>query len=409
MRSSIGPEPTPPEPVPFVVFHRHELPGLVARNGALALADVQPVGALAIRTPAGSFTYVPTDDTIEIVEGEEPARTVVAMDEDAFDGLVHDLETTPGLFYGGRVEVVRGNPLRFVRWEPALRALFHGLPIYDPETIDLRDRHGGPLDPSRSFALDDLADRFDDVRDHFETAGYAHVRGVFTPDEVAGFLEDAAVLRDEAREGDQESWWGRTADGEAVLTRVLRAATRPRLRALYDDARVQRIASVPATPLVAKHTEGCDAVTVLWKIPNVREGLADLPWHRDCGMGGHARNCPAIVMTICLNDGSAAAGELRVLPGSHRASFPFVDGTDRAAPRGVSIGVTAGDVTIHATDVMHASLPPTSEVGPHRISVLLDFVSPGAGHHRGGRHYNDVLLGADDGQVAHLADRVGRG
>jgi ectoine hydroxylase-related dioxygenase (phytanoyl-CoA dioxygenase family) len=391
----------------FRAFHTDTLPALIERNAALALGDVQSIGALGIRTPSGAYSYVPGPDTIEVVEGDDVAKTVVSMDDESFDGLVRDLETTPGLFYGGRVEIVRGNPLRFVRWEPALRAIFHGLPIYDPATIDLRDRSGEPIDPARAFTLDEVREHFDDVRHFFETVGYLHVRGVFSADETQGFLDDAAVLRADAREGDQQSWWGKTTGGDTVLTRVLRAAGRPRLRALYDDERVKLIASVPAAPLESKNTDGRDAVTVLWKLPDIREGLADLPWHRDCGMGGHALNCPSIVMTICLNDGSAAAGELRALPGSHRASFPFIDGNDQAAPRGVSLEVTAGDVTIHSTDVMHASMPPTSSDGPHRISVLLDFVTPNAGHHRGGGHYNDVLLGADDGQVAHLADKVG--
>jgi len=393
--------------IDFRQFHRDELPALVERHGALALADVQPIGALGIRTPSGAYTYVPGPDTIEVVEGDDAAKTVVSMDDESFDGLVRDLETTPGLFYGGRVEVVRGNPLRFVRWEPALRAIFHGLPIYDPNTVDLRDRNGAPLDPAQSFTMDDVGNHFADVRHFFETAGYLHVRGVFTDAEVDGFLEDAEIMRGKAREGDQRSWWGKTADGESVLTRVLNAAVRPRLRALYDDDRVLAIAAVPSVPLDATNTDGQDAVTVLWKLPNIREGLADLPWHRDCGMGGHAIKCPSIVMTICLNVGSAEAGELRALPGSHRTSFPFIDGTDQHAPRGVSLDVSRGDVTIHYTDVMHASMPPTSDVGPHRISILLDFTTPDAGHHRGERHYNDVLLGADDGQVAHLADKFG--
>ena len=43
-----------------------------------------------------------------------------------------------------------------------------------------------------------------------------------------GFLEDAAVMHDHATEGDRKSWWGMTADGESVVTRVLNAAIRPR-------------------------------------------------------------------------------------------------------------------------------------------------------------------------------------
>jgi ectoine hydroxylase-related dioxygenase (phytanoyl-CoA dioxygenase family) len=112
-------------------------------------------------------------------------------------------------------------------------------------------------------------------------------------------------------------------------------------------------------------------------------------------------------MSICLTDGSPEAGELRVLPGSHTGSFPFVDGRDVRAPEGVAVCVGAGDLSLHYSDVMHASLPPTTPDGPERISVLLAFVPPDAGHHRGGRHYNDVLLGAEDGQVDHLGQRLG--
>ena len=69
------------------------------------------------------------------------------------------------------------------------------------------------------------------MRDFLATCGYVLVREVFTPDEIAGFLEDADVLRDEAREGDKMSWWGRDANGDTVLCRVLRAASRPRASA----------------------------------------------------------------------------------------------------------------------------------------------------------------------------------
>jgi hypothetical protein len=62
---------------------------------------------------------------------------------------------------------------------------------------------------------------------------------------------------------------------------------------------------------------------------------------------------------------------------------------------------------LHYSDVMHASLPPTSAEGPHRVSALVAFVPPDAGHHRGARHYNDVLLGRPGGQVEHLVDRLG--
>jgi ectoine hydroxylase-related dioxygenase (phytanoyl-CoA dioxygenase family) len=391
-------------PIDFEQFHREELPArLAAGNGALAADDARKIGPLAIRTPAGTFTYVPADGTVDIVEGDATAKTVIAIDDAAWQGLVRDLDTPPGLLYGGRVETVRGNPLRFVRWEPALRAMYHGRPVYDAAIVDL---HG--FDPTASFTMPDVANDTDTMRGFLDACGYVIARDVFTPEEISDFLEDADVLRDEAREGDKMSWWGRDAKGETVLCRVLRAASRPRLRALHDDPRVLALSNLASQPVASRRKTDNDGVTVLWKRPDVKEGLADLPWHRDCGMGGHALNCPTLIMTICLTDGSAAAGELRALPGSQHMTHPTVDGTEAGAPRGVSFGVKAGDVSLHYSDVLHASMPPTSAEGPHRISLLLGFSPEGAGHHRGERHYNDVLLSREDGLVPHLVDHVGQ-
>jgi ectoine hydroxylase-related dioxygenase (phytanoyl-CoA dioxygenase family) len=392
------------DPLDFDHFHRAVLPArLGAGNGALAVEDARKIGPLAIRTSAGTFTYVPAGDTIEIVEGDDGAKTVIALDDESWQGLVRDLDTPPGLLYGGRVETVRGNPLRFVRWEPALRAMYHGRPVYDPARVDL---HG--VDPAATFTMSDVATQTERVRDFLDTCGYVVVREVFTAPEIVGFLEDADVLGDEAAEGDKMSWWGRDVHGEMVLCRVLRAASRPRLRALHRDRRVLALADLAPVPVSAKRKTDNDGVTVLWKRPQVTEGLADLPWHRDCGMGGHALNCPGFVLTICLTEGSAAAGELRALPGSHHMTHPTIDGTEADAPRGMSLAVSAGDVSFHYSDVLHASMPPTSVAGPHRISVLLGFSPEGGGHHRGERHYNDVLLSRDDGLVPHLVDHVGR-
>ena len=336
------------------------------------------------------------------------ADTVVDLGFDDFAGLVSDLDTAPGLFYGNRVTVSKGKPLRFVRWEPGLRALFHGRPIFDPETVDLRDRHGEPLDPTRRFPFESLTDPdvAADATHFLVTTGYVVVSGVFDRDDVGSFLEAAGRLEAGATPGDGRSWWGRTSDGTEILNRVLNAADRarsgrPARRSPGPSGRCGRPGD-----LVSRTMDGVHPVTVLWKRPDAAEGLGDLPWHRDCGMGGHALNCPTTVMTICLTDGSPGAGALKALPGSHAGSFPFVDGRDTRAPEGVTMSVTAGDVSLHYSDVMHASMPPTSVEGPHRISALLAFVPPVAGHHRGERHYNDVLLGGEGGQVEHLAHRL---
>jgi len=415
------------DPSSFHTFHRDVLPGRIAAgNGAMAHRDLAPLGSVAIRTDAGAYTFLPTaaeagTGTIEIVEGDECADTVVELDLSSWLGLASDLDTAPGLFYSGRATVPIGNPMRFVRWEPGLRALFHGLPVFDPETVDLRDRHGVQLDTRRSFdfaAVESSPEAQADASHFMTTAGYLVVTGVFSDGEVAALRRGADAAESAARPADEVSWWGRTEDGEEVLTRVLNAAARPELAPLPDDDRLLHLVGLCPEPLVVKGAGKRDSVTVLWKRRNVAEGLSDLPWHRDCGMGGHATNCPSVVMTICLTDGSAASGELRALPGSHKGSYPFIDGRDVDAPEGVPLDVTAGDVSLHFTDVMHASMPPADstadgggtadqEMAPERISVLLGFVRPTHANHLGRAHYNDVLLGGEGGQVEHLADRLG--
>ena len=143
------------EDLDFQAFHRDELPRRIAAgNGALAAPAVARQGSLAFRLPGGeAYTYEPRDGAIVVSQGDADADTVIGIAAEAWEGLVHDYESAPGLLYGRRVECLRGDAMRFVRWEPGLRALYGGRPIYDPERASLRDRDGAPLDPERTFAL----------------------------------------------------------------------------------------------------------------------------------------------------------------------------------------------------------------------------------------------------------------
>ena len=75
------------DPLDFDRFHRDVLPArLAAGNGALAVGDARLIGPLAIQTPSGTYTYVPGTDTIDIVEGDANAKTVIALDDDVVAG-----------------------------------------------------------------------------------------------------------------------------------------------------------------------------------------------------------------------------------------------------------------------------------------------------------------------------------
>jgi len=396
----------------FEAFHARDLPGWLAQGrGALAAADRAPIGSLAFRVEqrgcVASFTYIPQPDGVALERGDSGADVVVEIAAERWSGLVDDLESAPGLLYAGACRVVRGDPMRFVRWEPKLRAIYQGRPIFELDSPPaLRDENGRALDPRRRFATGD--DR-EEMAQFLRSAGYLVVRGVFGADEVAALRIDAAALRGEAREGDRTSWWGRDSAGRATLCRVIAAARRERMAALYDDSRIRSLVALSEFDLAPRKRDDYEAVSVLWKNPGMAEGLSDLPWHRDCGMGGHAVMCPLLIVTLNLTAGNADAGELRMLPGSWRSSVPFFEASDPRAPAGVGLEVAPGDVSLHYGDVMHAAPPPRRtgpwrDDGSFRTSVLLGFTPRDAiAHHRGEGGYNDVLLGNADGQVDHLA------
>jgi len=385
----------------FERYHREELPAhLAADRGAVAAHALAGLAPLAFRLRTGAaYTYARRGDAVEVVAGDSDATTVIELDHEAWEGLVHELEAPAGLLYAGRLSCTRGNAMQLMAWEAGLRALYTGRPAYDPERLDLRDRSGAVLDVERCFTL---ADETEDMAHFLRTAGYLFVRDVLRDDEIEGMLAEAGALQAEARKGDQLSWWGKDAAGAEILCRVTRAASKPRLGALPADPRVLALAKLAGGDLVHKRGEG-DGVTVIFKRPDMVEGLGDLPWHRDCGMGGHAVLCPTLVLSLYLVEATPRTGELVMLPGSHQASFNTVHAGQRDAPRGAHFAARAGDVSLHFGDTMHAAPPPRGRApAAYRTSAILGFSRPDARHHRGEKSYNAVLHAHADGQIDHL-------
>lgn len=387
--------------IDFDEFHRGELPRRLADGrGAHAARAVAKLGSLALRTKTGSaYTLAACAGGLALAPGDAGADTVIELDAEDWQGLVHDYEAAAGLLYGSRVRCLRGDAMKFVLWEPALRHLYTGREIFDAGALDLQDSHGAALDPARVFRFGDDAEE----QSHFlRSAGYLLVRGVFAQAEIDAFLAEARELAAEARPGDKLSWWSKDARGVEVLCRVTRAADRPRLAALPSDRRVLALAALARTALVHRKGEG-NGVTVIFKNPSIREGLSDLPWHRDCGMGGHALICPVLIVSTYLTPANRETGELRFLPGSHtRTCGSFIDPAAAGAPRGVSFDAQPGDVSVHYGDVMHAAPPPArSDLAGYRISAITGFGPPASRVHRG-KSYNEALHRRDDGQIEHL-------
>jgi hypothetical protein len=367
--------------------------------------SLRPLG-IRIRETGEEVTYRERDRGISVATGLDSAKTAIELSLESWEQLTRDLESSAGLIYGDRVVRLEGDLMDLMQWEPALRWMFVRRPVYDATAVDLRSPSGRNLDPCHGFRLDDDPE---EMKEYLRTVGYLWIRGVFSAEEVATLQAEAEELRLEAREGDQESWWGKTEEGESVVCRVLRAGTKEKMRSLRSDERLTRFAEFCDVPMKAKQApEDKDGVTVLWKQPGVAEGLGDLPWHRDCGMGGHASMCPTAVQSIFLGPNTPEAGQIRFLPGSWQTSLAFAEGDAESAPEGVAPPAEPGDVTFHYGDGLHVAPPPTGSKGPFRSCVLIGYQREGASHHLGGRHYNDVLLGSEDGQIENMTKIAAR-
>jgi len=388
------------EAIDFDEFHLVELPKRIEQgSGALAAPDLAGVGTIGFRTPDGAaFTYVPSPDTIEIWSGDAAADTLVEMSREAFSDFANELRTCFGLMYAGLIEVTRGDFGWFERWEPALRAMYHDRPIIDPAALGV----GADLD--RSFTLDDSDD---DLRSFFTEKGFLHLRGVLSVDEIAALSADVERARVAARPDDGASWWATHADGEQVCCRVIYLGRQSELIAgLGDDARFRRLAALGGGGLEPE-VDCLDGHSVVIKHPEITAGLSDLPWHRDCGLGGHPVLCPTVAIGIQLDRASPETGQLHFLAGSHRGSSHPLKPGDEATQPVVAIDTEPGDVTVHFGHVLHAAPPPSGD-GPGRRAVYvtfsrpetLDFVGPGNG-------YNDVLF-ERDGQVHSVEELTAR-
>ena len=316
----------PTDQLEFGRFHEDELPRrLAAGHGALARDLAARLGPLTVGLPDGrAYTYVATDDSIEIRPGDEKTATKIELDPEVWLNLVQDLESGPGLLYSRRGKVRQGKGPVFLEWESGWRAMYHGRPIFDPAdqaSEGLLDRRGQPLDLSRKFDLDsDL----DDMVHFMKQAGFVLIGEAFSPEEVADFWQASEDLYQQAHPDDKSSWWGKSSKGQTVLTRVLDGSGHPSLQGLEDEVRLTRLVQA-VEPGLIPNFDGDDFISVLYKNPDMVEGLSDLPWHRDCGMGGHAIMCPTINLSIFLSEATEATGPLKALPGSHRGSVPFID------------------------------------------------------------------------------------
>lgn len=379
-------------------FARVELPSLVERHGQLVAADLVGAPALAFRTPAHACTWrvldTPAGATVRVEDGVDDAATVVELDDETFSAVINELLTASGAVQSGRARIVHGQLAGWQRWEPAIQSLCTGRPIYSPAVWDtLVDRTGAALDLTQRFLPgDDPAD----MAHFFRTAGYLHVRGVFTADEIARYAAGVEDARRRTTPGDGFSWWSVNRDGDEVVTRINHLERfSPAIDELVHDPRLQRLATI-ADPGLRPCDDRLDGPMVFIKNSNVVKGNGDLRWHVDDGSGGHSVMCPLVQAGVQLDHASAENGQLRVLAGSHRyTKHWYLWGEETDLPV-VAIDTDPGDVTLHYGDTMHTTPPPTAE-GAGRRALYVKFAEDKTFDWVPAHcHYNDVLYRRDD-------------
>lgn len=381
-------------PHPFVTFHREELPSLNRRHGALVADDLRGVPGLAFRIEDGTtFTWTAAADGVRAVAGDAGAGTLVELSEATFSELLDELLTASGAERTGRARVVRGTLAGWQRWEPAIQALVSGRAIYGSDVrASLVDAEGRPLDLLRSFHVDEDEE---EMRWFLETAGYLHLRAVFTADEVARFGAEVERCRAATTPGDPFSWWSVDAAGEELVTRInYLDRFSEALLDLAHEPRLTHFARLAGAELRVCD-DRLDGPMVFIKHANVVKGNGDLVWHVDDGIGGHPVMCPLLQAGIQLDAANAANGQLLVLAGSHRYAKHWIGWGEEGDLPVVALDTQPGDLTLHFGDTMHTTPPPTSDDAGRRV-LYYKFAEPKTFEWiPAGCHYNDALFRSD--------------
>ena len=354
-------------------------------------AAVTATGGLTFYVDDEVVTYASDGTTVHSEMGSDSGTTAVRLSRPAWDDLVGQMRTFVGLLLGDDLHIERGGFEQLADWEPILRYLHAGIPPYDPSRVDFGDR-----DPCAAFPAD-AEDA--ELAAQLRTMGYLHVTGVFTAEEMEAANREVDRLASLARPGDDQSWWVTDEDGASVLCRLVYATLRsPLLATLEDDPRVRRLGTLLDSTL-AIAPDRMEGSPVLIKVPGRTSGLSNIPWHQDCGTGGHAVFCPAVSVGIQLTGSNAETGNLQVVPGSHGQALRY-RWQDRADVPVVSIDTAPGDVTVHIQDVMHASPRPTGD-GQRRTMYVTHYPSALWDHVGPGEALNDLVRNRTE-QVAEL-------
>jgi hypothetical protein len=250
--------------------------------------------------------------------------------------------------------------------------LLDARPAHTNGAVEFVDCDGGSLSLTRVFKIDDDPA---DLAHFLSQAGFLHIAGVFDENEMAAVSHEMDAAMPRYSPDDGRSWWARTGDGERRLVRMQYFHQEsPTTTALLGDDRLQRLALLTGDGHRTHKPGGnSNIVEALVKPIGIVEGISDVPWHKDCSLGGHSYRCCSMTVGISVTGADADTGQLRVVAGSHRALIqPAFVRRDLELPQ-VDLPTGTGDITIHLSCTLHMSQPPVT--GERRV-MYTDFSLP---------------------------------
>ncbi len=333
-----------------------------------------------------SWRFKATANGIEIDEEINKAKLVIKTDAHAWQDLATEAWSIMGLILQSRITVEQGNFNHVAAWEAPLQALYNKRPIFTSKDIQSNYPH--------EFKQ---GDNSRDMKRSLTNLGFIVVREVFTKEEINEMSREVESRRSAATPEDKRSWWAtdKTKNEHCCRVTYMNHGSK-RFTKLASDPRLAALVDLSDEKLFPTPDQG-DGISAVIKVPEITEGLADLPWHRDCGMGGHPLICPGLNIGIQLDEANEKSGNLIFLPGSNQFSggIDVAQSTDKA----ISVLAHPGDVTVHYGHTLHIAPPPT-ESGLNRRTIYVSF-------HKSsylealpkGKGYNDVLFSHGDGRV----------
>ena len=293
------------------------------------------------------------DGVVVVAPGVASERRWLLTGEELTD-LVHDIQTPMSFLSSGRLAVEGGVRLEdTLDWWVILRAILDGQTVHTAGAVTFEHELGATF---QADAPDE------ELAAYLEDAGYLHVAGVFTAEEMAAVSADMDAAAPTYSDGDGNSWWARTADGTNRLVRMQRFQEHsPTVTSLLQDDRLRRFAGLTGDGHGARDArKGTNAIEALVKPIGVVEGISDVPWHKDCSLGRHSYRCCSLTIGISVTGADETCGQLRVVAGSHRAVIQpaFVRrGLDLPI---IDLPTATGDVTVHLSCTLHMAQPPVT-------------------------------------------------